>query len=349
MRHCHRRGFTLIELLVVIAIIAVLIALLLPAVQAAREAARRSQCVNNMRQLGIALHNYHTGFDSFPPGASNVLPGDGTGTPNGWNNWSAYALMLGFLEQQAIYNAINFNIPALYPAQFPATAANTTMYDTRIATFLCPSDPESGRIRINDYNLCLGASTNGLSSNTNGVFSNLVARGARDIIDGTSNTIAMGEIIVGATNNGNFTRQNGVVDATYPAGSQLAEAFSNPTLVNAALDACRSRWQTSTAANSFTNRGGERWGWGTTGVSMFVTIVTPNSKQWGGWRSCRNQCPGCGADAAQISNSASFHPGGVNVCMSDGSVKFIKDSVNQQTWWGLGTRAGGEIISSDSY
>jgi prepilin-type N-terminal cleavage/methylation domain-containing protein/prepilin-type processing-associated H-X9-DG protein len=348
MGRVERRGFTLIELLVVIAIIGVLIALLLPAVQSAREAARRSQCINNMKQLGIALHNYHTANDSFPMGASNVLPGDGTGTPNGWNNWSAYALMLGYIEQGSIYNALNFNIPALYPSRFPATAANTTVYDMRIATFLCPSDPESGRIRICNYNLCLGASTNGLSSNTNGIFSNLVARGVRDIVDGTSNTIAIGEIIVGATNNGNFTRQNGV-DATYPSGSMLAEAFSNPQLVNQALAACMDRWKTSTAANSFTNRGGERWGWGTTGVTMFVTIVTPNSKQWGGWRSCRHQCPGCGADAAQISNATSFHPGGVNICMGDGSVRFIKDTVNQNTWWALGTRAGNETVSSDSY
>jgi len=350
MGHAQRRGFTLIELLVVIAIIAVLIALLLPAVQAAREAARRAQCINNLKQIGIALHNYHTANDTFPPGAAMAYgkaPGQADDITN-WNNWSASALLLGYLEQATLYNAINFNIAALYPSAFPPTAANTTMYDMRIASFLCPSDPEAGRIRINNYHMCLGASTNGLSNNTTGIFSNLVARGIRDVTDGSSNTIAYSEVIVGAANNGNTTRQNGVVDATYPSGSQLADAFTNQPLVLSALQACNTQWKTSTSASSFTNRGGERWGWGTTGVSMFVTIVTPNSKTYP-WRSCRNQCSGCGADAAQVSNATSFHPGGVNVCMGDGSVKFLKDSINMQTWWSLGTRGRGEIVSSDSY
>src|SRR3954466_11624767 len=141
----NRHGFTLIELLVVIAIIAVLIALLLPAVQAAREAARRAQCINNLKQIGIGLHNYHTANDVFPPGASMAygnVPG-GPDALNNWNNWSANALMLSYLEQGNIYNAINFNIAALFPGYFLLTSANTTMYDTRIASFLCPSDPES--------------------------------------------------------------------------------------------------------------------------------------------------------------------------------------------------------------
>jgi prepilin-type N-terminal cleavage/methylation domain-containing protein/prepilin-type processing-associated H-X9-DG protein len=348
MERPHRRGFTLIELLVVIAIIAVLIALLLPAVQAAREAARRAQCINNMKQIGLGLHNYHTVSDSFPPGAVMAYgntPGV-TDALNSWNNWSASALLLPYLEQGNLYQAINFSIAALYPPTFPLTAANTTMYDMRVASFLCPSDPEAGRIRINNYHMCLGASTNGLATNTNGMFSNLVSYGLRDITDGSTNTVAYSEVIVGATQNGNSTRQNGVVDATYPNGSQVADAFAAQNLVMQALSACTDRWKTSSA--SFTNRGGERWGWGTTGVSMFVTIATPNSKQYP-WRSCRHQCAGCGADAAQISNATSFHPGGVNVAMGDGSVRFVKDSVNMQTWWALGTRNRGEILSADSY
>jgi prepilin-type N-terminal cleavage/methylation domain-containing protein/prepilin-type processing-associated H-X9-DG protein len=348
MGHPRGRGFTLIELLVVIAIIAVLIALLLPAVQAAREAARRAQCVNNLKQIGLALHNYHSTNDVFPPGASLAygnVPG-GPDALNTWNNWSANAMMLSYLEQGNIYNAINFNIAALYPSYFLLTAANSTMYDTRIASFYCPSDPETGRVRINNYHMSLGAGTSGLSTSTTGMFANLNAYGLRDCIDGSSNTIAYSEVIVGAALNGNQTRQNGVVDATLPAGSQIDNAFQNPALVLQALQACTDRWQTASA--SFTNRGGERWGWGTTGVSMFCTVVTPNSKQYP-WRSCRNQCAGCGADAAQVSNAASFHPGGVNVCLTDGSVRFIKDSVNQTVWWSLGTRARGEVISADSY
>jgi prepilin-type N-terminal cleavage/methylation domain-containing protein/prepilin-type processing-associated H-X9-DG protein len=350
MSHPRRRAFTLIELLVVIAIIAVLIALLLPAVQAAREAARRSQCVNNLKQIGLALHNYHSVHDTFPPGAVMAY-GNVIGGPdyfNSWNNWSASALLLPYLEQKSVYDAINFNISALYPSYFLLTIANDTMYNMRVASFMCPSDPESGRVRINNYHMSLGASTNGLSSNTTGLFANLIANGIRDVTDGTSNTVAYSEVIVGAANNGNFTRQNGVVDATYPSGSQLADAFQNVNLVNQAIQACTTQWKTSTSASSFTNRGGERWGWGTTGVSMFVTIVTPNSPNVP-WRSCRHQCSGCGADAAQISNATSFHPGGVNACMADGSVRFVKNTINTTIWWSLGTRGRGEVISSDSY
>src|ERR1700730_7509081 len=111
------RGFTLIELLVVIAIIAVLIALLLPAVQAAREAARRAQCVNNLKQIGLGLHNYHSVGNSFPPGAAMAYgkaPGQ-TDALNSWNNWSGSAMLLPYLEQGNLYNAINFSIAALYP------------------------------------------------------------------------------------------------------------------------------------------------------------------------------------------------------------------------------------------
>lgn len=257
-------------------------------------------------------------------------------------------MLLPFIEATQVYNAINFNVAAMYPPRFPLTVVNQTIYNMRVAGFMCPSDPESGRVRINNYQLCIGATSNGLSTASNGMFANLLAFGVRDCTDGTSNTIALSEALVGAATNGNHTRQNGVVDATYPAGSQLANVFENPNLLMQALTACSNRWRTSTAANSFTNRRSERWGWGTTGVTMFNTVVPPNSKQHP-WSSCRNNCPGCGADGAQIANANSQHPGGVNVTMADGSVRFIKDAVSMQAWWSLGTRAGGEVISSDAY
>jgi len=139
-------GFTLIELLVVIAIIAVLIALLLPAVQAAREAARRAQCVNNLKQIGLALHNYHTASDSFPPGvaASNntINPGDGGNACIAWMGWSAQALFLGYMEQTAMYNAINF---AFDPVSFPSFPYNSTVSNSLLNIYLCPRTAGRGR------------------------------------------------------------------------------------------------------------------------------------------------------------------------------------------------------------
>ena len=122
--------------------------------------------------------------------------------------------------------------------------------------------------------------------------------------------------------------------------------FDNQNAVLAGIAACDKNWNSGTGY--YTNRRGERWGWGTTGVAMFNTIVTPNSKDHP-WSSCRWNCNGCGADASHIANATSNHPGGVNVVMADGHVQFIKDSVAMRIWWSLGTRAGGEVLSADAY
>jgi len=159
MRTKPRRGFTLIELLVVIAIIAVLIALLLPAVQAAREAARRSQCVNNLKQIGLAMHNYHSTINSFPLGASSNPQSPGSYAS--WANWSAQALLLGYMEQTAIYNAINFSYAPEWSGN-PAYAINSTAYLSVINTYLCPSDGNAGKNGfINSYAASEGTSSVG--------------------------------------------------------------------------------------------------------------------------------------------------------------------------------------------
>jgi prepilin-type N-terminal cleavage/methylation domain-containing protein/prepilin-type processing-associated H-X9-DG protein len=138
-----RRGFTLIELLVVIAIIAVLIALLLPAVQAAREAARRAQCNNNLKQIGLALHNYHQTNNSFPPGHSESASSlNYAGGYAGWTEWSAQSMFLGYMEQSPLYNGINFNFCGGYNY---GAYCNVTTFNTVINTFLCPSDTQADK------------------------------------------------------------------------------------------------------------------------------------------------------------------------------------------------------------
>ncbi|MBY0395994.1 MAG: DUF1559 domain-containing protein, partial [Thermoleophilia bacterium] len=227
----RRRGFTLIELLVVIAIIAVLIALLLPAVQSAREAARRAQCINNLKQLGNALHNYHSSNDAFPGtyGARNVgNPSEIRGT------WSAQSLLLGYLEQVPIYNACNFAIANRDNAA--GQAQNITAISRRIASFLCPSArPPSGQdggfiMPGNSYFASVGASLafnadpyNNMPASAfpNGLFMvNGPAIGIRDVTDGTSNTIAFGEWRIGDYDEGRLSVPQDVINLRQsPAGA----------------------------------------------------------------------------------------------------------------------------------
>ena len=161
------RGFTLIELLVVIAIIAVLIALLLPAVQAAREAARRSQCTNNMKQIGLGIHNYHSTHDVFPMGAVNG-PRAALGQIYGdWAQWSPQAQLLPFVEQTPLYNAANFNW-AYNPFGDPCTSINSTVSNTVINSFLCPSDPNAARTANNSYYASMGTTSDNMNYGNDG-------------------------------------------------------------------------------------------------------------------------------------------------------------------------------------
>ena len=218
----NRAGFTLIELLVVIAIIAVLIALLLPAVQSAREAARRIQCTNNLKQIGLGLHNYHSSNNCFPLGVSRY----GLVTTYNWDCWSGHALMLGALEQTALYNAANFSL-GTNGANSYGYYANSTVTSTRISVYLCPSDPNAGVLQVlrtadkrNDtldvsYLASAGTTTNSpnntpptklwATQGSTGLFWWYISYGIQNVTDGTSNTIAYSEGLVSNVGGSNAT------------------------------------------------------------------------------------------------------------------------------------------------
>jgi prepilin-type N-terminal cleavage/methylation domain-containing protein/prepilin-type processing-associated H-X9-DG protein len=356
----RRRGFTLIELLVVIAIIAVLIALLLPAVQAAREAARRAQCVNNLKQMGLAMHNYHTANDNFPPGtAASYTPFN----PNcvAWMGWSAQAMMFGYMEQSALYNAINFNVDPMQ-SNGGNGMSDTARY-AKVAMFLCPSDGNAGKTFLNSYYASTGTTTftsntvnngnppncNGGTQGSSGLFAYALSYGLRDATDGSSNTVAFSEGVVGDTSaNTPKPRVTGVNQNT---GYQAFDASGNPAQILSTVQTCSTNFLTATAGSTLSINKGWLWAWGADTMSMFNTIVPPSSTQHT-WGMCRFGCVGCGtysADHSNITNANSNHPGGANVLMGDGSVKFIKSTISPNVWWALGTKAGGEVLSSDSY
>ncbi|WP_165069134.1 DUF1559 domain-containing protein [Paludisphaera rhizosphaerae] len=353
------RGFTLIELLVVIAIIAVLIALLLPAVQAAREAARRAQCVNNLKQIGLAMHNYHSAIGSFPMGGGSVIVNGSVRT--GWGNWSAHSMLLPYLEQSAIFAAINFNLPNASEdttGQYQNTSATTTL----INAFTCPSSPPypgnwlSGRPSpYTNYFASLGASMNQFyyngNSRPNGVFEvGGTAYGIRDIVDGSANTIVFSEWRSGDNNNNVFNNPQDMV--VYTSTPQNVADWNQPGCnmpYGAAafvpwLQACGAFARTNpTAHRSFI---GQMWCQALLGRTLGNMLVAPNPNypnciivNWGGDN-----------DGAWGSvGMSSYHSGGANAAFGDGSVRFLKSSVAQNVIWSLGTRNGGEIVSSDAF
>ncbi len=312
----RRRGFTLIELLVVIAIIAVLIALLLPAVQAAREAARRAQCVNNLKQIGLAVHNYHDSRGALP-GAELVRNG---------TSLSALTHMLPMIEQTTVYNSVNFFFTYSDPT-------NSTALTTRVNTFICPSD-------VNDTHPEFGGQTNYMAdmgswivwqyadgpnaglAQPNGVFYGNSATRFADVTDGLANTAFFGERIL--------------ADFTTGTVSPIADVFfspAQPTTINDAVQICQAV-NIYDPASQFPLFMGAPW---LNGQHVCLHVTGPNTRSCGFFTALRAIMP-----------PSSRHPGGINMLFGDGSVHFVKDSVNIATWRALGTRAGGEIISADA-
>ncbi len=342
-RRSHR-GFTLIELLVVIAIIAVLIALLLPAVQAAREAARRSQCVNNLKQFGIALHNYHDVQGSLPWGHQE---------DDQWCDWSAHVALLPFVEQGPLYNALNFANDG--NAASPYGVRNTTATYSKVTVFLCPSDTDrlSNLFGHNNYRCNLGSSPDSVNivGAMNGPFIgadpnaklNCRVFGFRDITDGLSNTAAFSERVMGLAKN---TQR---LDALKPTSSAFqVAAVPQMSLPNPYWVACNSLNQLTATLQGGQGYDSDVYGIGGTWYIGYPAhtgynhVMAPNT-----WTCVSN---GGGGSSDQGAHAASSrHPGIVNVLMADGSVKAVKSTIAANTWWALGTKAGSEVISADAY
>jgi len=368
-----RRGFTLIELLVVIAIIGVLIALLLPAVQQAREAARRTQCVNNLKQIGLAVHNYNSSYNALPPS------GQRGGNANVWEqsfrqSYSMKTRLLPYLEQLQIYNAFNFNHwPGPVGANFGdgrdalrqlGGAVNFTAYMAKISTFLCPSDLDSnlGTLTLNGISASVPSSNypnslgnarrfnNNLWTNTGpAYFPGWDAQirdtlGFEDAGDGLANTVIFSEWVKGTGN----INQDGLgmvyganLGGDLQGGNEITFNLAASKLCQAAttrLFAFKGQFW----ALSDPQRGG-----------CFTVANTPNTKACyyrdGANDSRANALPDDDDNCDTLIGASSRHPGGVNVLFMDGSVKFIKSTINATTWLALGSMDGGETISSDAY
>lgn len=343
MRKRSSFGFTLIELLVVIAIIAVLIALLLPAIQQAREAARRSQCANNLKQLGLAMSNYHDAHGVFPPGE---IPGRHTyGDLSVWNGWNANALILPYLDQAQLYDSINFQLGSRYDG---AELHNSTAVMTSVASFICPSDGVArnlgnwfginfpGNNYVTNWGDNVRATVWGYNSSNTGVFWWLSNSNVGSIKDGTTQTILYSERLKGDGNTGRISQQD-VWSSTGIWSGMTSESASYMTNVDDIITAC----DAYAAANPTTHKAhtGRWWHYNGYTYGAFNTVLTPNSTH----RDCDHYNWACGEfECGGFYTARSNHSGGVHVVMADGSLHFIGDSIERKIWWAMGTRDGGD-------
>lgn len=316
-------GFTLIELLVVIAIIAVLIALLLPAVQSAREAARRAQCVNNLKQLGLAIHNYQESQGQYPPGYL-TLPGGNSimGSPDGLTRdtgpgWAWGSMLLPYLEQSSLYASLNVSLPCW-------ALANTTGARTLVSAFLCPSVSESSRLFNvkNESGTALATFSRSHYAANAGrqeawafaaddwsmladgpIYRNSRTRAAT-VTDGLSNTVFLGE------------HSAVLSDKTWVGVVAGAVGCPTPKFAFSYCDVAATQTLVHSGPNSWESP---------------PMIHPPNS------RLCK------------LCQMYAEHPGGCNILMGDGSVRFAKSSISQVVWPALATTSGGEVVSADAF
>jgi prepilin-type N-terminal cleavage/methylation domain-containing protein/prepilin-type processing-associated H-X9-DG protein len=344
----RRSAFTLIELLVVIAIIAILIGLLLPAVQKVREAGSRLQCQNNLKQIGLALHNYHDVNKAFPfgkgPDYTKSRPGSAA-----YARWSVHSQILPYMEQDNLYKSIDFTYPPDTPGMFGAIpfmppytnpgSINLAQCQAPIKIFICPSDvspsggSSGGWFGANNYVGNLGAqylcdlseqlpSTIDPTAQANGVLYYLSSVRITDITDGTSNTALFSEKLRG-TGAPDPRRDMFII----PNTTSLAATYATCQGINANTATPLTHWQ------------GASWVMGEMCCTTYNHVSPPNTTTCAGL-----PFPGNMANMAMQVPPSSNHTNGVNLLLCDGSVHFITNSIDLATWRGLGSRNGGEVL-----
>ena len=328
-----RRGFTLIELLVTITIIGLLVTLLVPAVQRVREAARKIQCTNHLKQIGLAVHAYHDSHEVLPFGVGTDYDGpiSSLGTLND-RRYSAHAMLLPYLDQAVVYNRLNFDVAPFHPFVNAANddqeelakrfneVINGPAAETRLSVFLCPSDLDrlKGRWGPNNYRSCNGSSWSGRDGN--GMFGQNSSVRLGDVTDGQSNTAMFSEHAKGTWDD---TLIDPLSDLYNLQGVWTENQFS---------DACGSLTPQTAGAYQYDVESGQTWLAGNMNWTRYNHVRTPNRI------SCKNGFTWDGV----ILNPSSWHANGVNVLMGDGVVRFVSENINAEVWRSLGTIAGSE-------
>ncbi|MFN9718411.1 MAG: DUF1559 domain-containing protein [Planctomycetota bacterium] len=355
----RRKGFTLIELLVVIAIIAILVALLLPAVQQAREAARRTQCKNNLKQLGLAMHNYHDVYNMFPYRKGGTENGLGATTNRLHANYqrrSGLISLMPYLEQTAYYERImtGDTVNGVAPGG-PAPWNGWVGYNFQPTILRCPTDPGIQTARgVSNYAFSMGdvVVNNRDSRDTNGLFGALGrCYGLRDVIDGSSNTLAFSERVAanfGIGGRPSATWQEGILTAVPAIDTAPGACIAAATAVSSS-----GKRYNQSPVPPVKGRFSSIWTDGQPEINAFTAVLAPNSP------SCINDSNVNADGASNLMSASSYHTGGAQALLADGSVRFISENIDTGNlgvaavlggrspfgvWGALGTRAGGEVV-----